>query len=64
MKQHDRYLATQECFMDYQIASPIRIVTVKMIMSLFLAAHEFHVKEGEADYRYVQEISRLRDKFI
>jgi len=56
MKQHDRYLATQECFMDYQIASPIRIVTVKMIMSLFLAAHEFHVKEGEADYRYVQEI--------
>lgn len=33
------------------------------------AAHEFHVEEGEADYRYsrnVQEIrrSRLRDKFI
>lgn len=68
MKQHDRYLATQECFMDYQIASPIRIVTVKMIMSLFLLRMNFTLKKERITVTssYVHEIrrSRLRDKFI
>lgn len=44
-KQDDRYLATQECFMDYQIAGPIRLVTVKMIMSLFLLRMNFMLKK-------------------
>lgn len=68
MKQHDRYLATQECFMDYQIASPIRIVTVKMIMSLFLLRMNFTLKKERritVTPNSVQEIRRshLRDKF-